>query len=202
MINDTAESVAPCLAAFDDARAQFIAYLDASGYSPNTARAYEHDLTYVRSFICKQELDWRAFTQAHAVDLVVYLREKRSYRRGAAQHPSIATVDGELTAARLNIATINRSRIVLHAGIRSAEEVRQDHIIELLDAIERFDERHDISSFRASEIAERKCCWRINTRQLRFSSTTAARLQRFLSCHQSGVPRCCVTTALCWSLAL
>jgi integrase len=58
------------------------------------------------------------------------------------------------------------SRIALHAGIRSAEEVRQHHIIELLDAIERFEERHDISSFRASEIAERKRCWRINTRQL------------------------------------
>jgi hypothetical protein len=44
MINDTVEAVAPCLAAFDDARAQFIVYLDASGYSPNTARAYGHDL--------------------------------------------------------------------------------------------------------------------------------------------------------------
>jgi hypothetical protein len=58
------------------------------------------------------------------------------------------------------------SRVALHAGIRSAEEVRQDHIVDLLDAIERFEERHDVSSFRASEIAERKRCWRVNTRQL------------------------------------
>jgi integrase/recombinase XerD len=108
MINDTAVVVAPWLAAFDDARAQFTAYLDASGYSPNTARAYGHDLTHLRSFLGEQELDWRALTPARAVDLVVYLRKKRSRRRGAAQLPSLAMVDGEAVAARLNVATVNR----------------------------------------------------------------------------------------------
>ena len=69
MINDTAVVVAPWLAAFGDARAQFTAYLDASGYSPNTARAYGHDLTHLRSFLGEQELDWRALTPAQFGDL-------------------------------------------------------------------------------------------------------------------------------------
>jgi hypothetical protein len=58
------------------------------------------------------------------------------------------------------------SRIALHTGVRSADEVRSDHIAELLAAIERFDEQHDISVFRTAGIASLKRCWRIDTRQL------------------------------------
>ena len=48
----------------------------------------------------------------------------------------------------------------------SPDEVRSDHIAELLAAIERFDEQHDISVFRTAGIASLKRCWRIDTRQL------------------------------------
>jgi integrase len=86
----------------------FVAYLKASGCSPNTARAYGHDLTHLRSFLVGQDLDWRVLTPARAVDLLIHLRDKRSRRRGAGQHPSLATVDGERATARLSTATINR----------------------------------------------------------------------------------------------
>ena len=36
------------VADFDKVRTRFVAYLDASGCSPNTARAYGHDLTHLR----------------------------------------------------------------------------------------------------------------------------------------------------------
>ena len=58
------------------------------------------------------------------------------------------------------------SRIALHTGFTSIEDVRYDHIAELHDAIGRFDQRHDVASFRASTASERKRFWRINVRQL------------------------------------
>ena len=108
MTDNPAVVIEPRLAAFDDARTRFIAYLDASGCSPNTARAYGHDLTHLRSFLVEQGLDWRVLTPVRAIDLLIYLRSKRSHRHGAAQHPSLATVDGEPAGARLSVATVNR----------------------------------------------------------------------------------------------
>ena len=96
------------LLAFDNAAAQFSVYLHASGCSPNTARAYGHDLKHLRSFLIEQVLDWHALTPARAVDLLIHLSSKRSRKRGPAQHPSLATVDGERAIPRLSTATINR----------------------------------------------------------------------------------------------
>jgi integrase len=93
--------------AFSDASARFVEYLDASGCSPNTARAYRHDLTHLHCFFIEQGLEWRALTPALAVDLLIHLRGKQSRRRGIAQYPSLATVDGE-RVPRLSGATINR----------------------------------------------------------------------------------------------
>jgi len=87
---------------------QFAAYLNAWGCSPNTARAYGHDLSHLHSFLTEQDLDWRALTPARAVDLLIYLRGKPSRRRGAAQHPSLAASDGEPSFVHLSPATINR----------------------------------------------------------------------------------------------
>ena len=101
-------AIKPCLTAFDEARIRFIKYLDASGCSPNTVRAYGHDLTYLRSFLVEQALDWFGLTPTRGVDLLIHLREKQSYRRGSAQHPSLATMDGKPVVARLSGATINR----------------------------------------------------------------------------------------------
>ena len=108
MNDNSAEAIKPCLAAFDEARIRFIKYLDASGCSPNTVRAYGHDLTYLRSFLVEQALDWFGLTPTRGVDLLIHLREKQSYRRGSAQHPSLATMDGKPVVARLSGATINR----------------------------------------------------------------------------------------------
>lgn len=94
--------------AFSEVAALFVAYLEASGCSPNTANAYDHDLTHLRSFLVEQDLDWRALTPARAVDLLIHLRDKQSRRRGAGQHPSLATMDGERATARLSTPTINR----------------------------------------------------------------------------------------------
>ena len=93
---------------FSEVAALFVAYLEASGCSPSTAHAYEHDLTHLRSFLVEQDLDWRALTPARAVDLLIHLRDKQSRRRGAGQHPSLATMDGERATARLSTPTINR----------------------------------------------------------------------------------------------
>ena len=71
------------------------------------------------------------------------------------------------------------SRIALHSGVRSADEVRSDHIAELLTAIERFDERHDISVFRTAGIASLKRYWRIDTRQLQLLLYHRGRVSEF-----------------------
>ena len=94
---------------FEEVAAQFLAYLRASGCSPNTARAYGHDLTHLAAFLVEQSLDWRALTPARAVDLLVYLRSKRSRRRGSGHHPSLVTIEGERAVPRLSAATINRT---------------------------------------------------------------------------------------------
>jgi integrase/recombinase XerD len=87
---------------------QFLAYLCASGCSPNTARAYSHDLTHLAAFLVEQGLDWRMLTPARAVDLLIHLRNKRSRRRGPGHHLSLATIEGERAVPRLSAATINR----------------------------------------------------------------------------------------------
>lgn len=94
---------------FIEAAALFVSYLEASGRSPNTVRAYGHDLTHLASFLVEQGLDWRALTPARAVDLLIHLRNKRSHRRGPGHHPSLATSEGERAVPRLSVATINRT---------------------------------------------------------------------------------------------
>ena len=87
MPNDFMSVDAPALDGFDPAAAQFSVYLDVSGCSPNTARAYAQDLSHLRSFLVEQDLEWPSLTPALAVDLLLHLRSKRSHRRGAASIP-------------------------------------------------------------------------------------------------------------------
>jgi len=107
MSNDPTSVDAPALDGFAPTATRFSVYLDALGCSPNTVRAYAQDLSHLRSFLVEQGLEWPNLTPALAVDLLVHLRSKRSHRRGAAQYPSLATVNGE-RGARLSTATINR----------------------------------------------------------------------------------------------
>jgi integrase/recombinase XerD len=104
MIDDRTNDHGP---GFDEVRLKFDEYLSASGCSPNTARAYHHDLNHLHSFFDEQRLDWQMLTPALAVDLLIHLRNKRSRRRGTAQYPVLATVDGEYVP-RLSGATVNR----------------------------------------------------------------------------------------------
>ncbi len=106
-VQASVSAVQPVL--FEEVAAQFLAYLRASGCSPNTARAYGHDLTRLAAFLVEQGLDWRALTPARAVDLLIYLRGKRSRRRGCGHHPSLVTIEGERAVPRLSAATINRT---------------------------------------------------------------------------------------------
>lgn len=108
MSEDQSAIFEPWSPMFNEVAAQFVAYLEASGCSPNTARAYGHDLTHLRSFLIEQDMDWRTLTPARAVDLLIHLRSKQSRRRGAAQYPLLAAVGGEHAIARLSPATINR----------------------------------------------------------------------------------------------
>jgi integrase/recombinase XerD len=94
---------------FEGVAGQFLAYLRASGCSPNTVRAYGHDLTHLAAFLVEQDLDWRALTPARAIDLLIHLRSKRSRRRGPGYRPSLATIEGERVTAGLSAATINRT---------------------------------------------------------------------------------------------
>ena len=144
MTDDPVSDVTPASPAFGEARARFVEYLDASGCSPNTARAYRHDLTHLHSFFIGQELEWRALTPALAVDLLIHLRGKRSRRRGAAQFPSLATVDGE-RVPRLSGATVNR---VLAAVSSFYEWAR---ITERFDGPNPITRIHDRAAARVSE---------------------------------------------------
>lgn len=58
------------------------------------------------------------------------------------------------------------SRIALHTGLRSVDDVRYDHVAELLDAIRDFDERQNVNRLRNAATSDLKRLWRIRTRQL------------------------------------
>lgn len=75
---------------FEEVAGQFLAYLRASGCSPNTVQAYGHDLTHLVAFLVEQGLDWRALTPARAVDLLIHLRNKGSRRPTRTRAPSVA----------------------------------------------------------------------------------------------------------------
>jgi integrase len=94
---------------FQEVAGQFLAYLRVSGSSPNTVRAYGHDLTHLAAFLVEQGLDWGVLTPTGAVDLLIYLRDKGSRRRGPGYRPSLTTIEGERAIGRLSAATINRT---------------------------------------------------------------------------------------------
>ncbi|MBN8903741.1 MAG: tyrosine-type recombinase/integrase [Rhodospirillales bacterium] len=144
MSNDSISIDAPALGGFDPAASQFSVYLDASGCSPNTARAYAQDRSHLRSFLVEQGLEWPSLTPALAVDLLLHLRNKRSHRRGAAQYPSLATVNGE-RGARLSTATINR----VLAAVSSFYE--WGRITERFDGPNPITRVHDRAAARVSE---------------------------------------------------
>jgi integrase/recombinase XerD len=93
---------------FAEATKLFLVYTQASGCSPNTTRAYQHDLTHLSSFLSTHGVDWVDLTPAGAVDLLTHLRAVPSRRRGQPRHPSLAAVEGQAIGPGLTAATINR----------------------------------------------------------------------------------------------
>ena len=144
MTDDLTSNTGLAMPTFAEASAGFLVYIKESGCSPNTARAYGHDLTHLHSFLVEQGLDWRALTPALAIDLLIHLRGKRSRRRGAAQYPSLTTVDGE-PVARLSGATVNR----VLAAVSSFYEWAK--ITERFDGPNPITRIHDRAAARVSE---------------------------------------------------
>ena len=55
---------------------RFLAFVLASGGSPNTALAYGYDLRYLFEFLDERGLDWTEFGPAVALELLGWLRRR------------------------------------------------------------------------------------------------------------------------------
>ena len=108
MDSDQALTPAKATLGFDAAVGLFLTYMQACNYSPNTVKAYRHDLSLLSSFLISNDLDWRRLTPERAVDLLIYLRGIPSRRRGEHLHPMLAVTDGRVAKPGLSVATINR----------------------------------------------------------------------------------------------
>jgi integrase/recombinase XerD len=91
-----------------DATAEFLTYIEATGCSPNTIRAYAHDLAHLSRFLLSADIAWQDLTPERAVDLLVHLHAVPGRRRGRLRSPSVAVVDGAIAVPGLSPATINR----------------------------------------------------------------------------------------------
>lgn len=87
---------------------KFLAHVGARGNSPNTVRAYAHDLDHLWRFLDANGLVWNQLTPERAYDLLAYLRALPSRRRGAPRGPVLAASGGD-TSFRLAPTTINRA---------------------------------------------------------------------------------------------
>ena len=91
-----------------DAMAEFLSYIRATGFSPNTVKAYTHDLAHLGRFLRAADLAWQHLTPERAIDLLVHLSNAPSRRRGRPRGPSLAVIDGSVAEPGLSPATINR----------------------------------------------------------------------------------------------
>jgi integrase len=94
---------------FMSATAEFLVYIEASGCSPNTTKAYAHDLAHLSLFLTAADISWTDLTSERAVDLLVHLRTVPSGRKGPSRTPSLAVVKGTAALPGLSAATINRA---------------------------------------------------------------------------------------------
>lgn len=95
---------------------EFLAYVAARGCSPNTVRAYAHDLARLWRFLAAAALTWDTLTPARASDLLQYLRSVPSKRRGAASVPVLVVNRETATVGpKLSPATVNRALAAISA---------------------------------------------------------------------------------------
>ena len=69
-------------------------------YSPNTVRAYAHDLQKLLQFLQLRDLTVEEFTPARAVEFIDWLRTRSSQRKAQRLDLALTAEDGRLLAAR------------------------------------------------------------------------------------------------------
>ncbi len=84
-----------------EAANEFLALLTARSYSPNTIRAYAHDLQKLFCFLAEQEVGYEAFGPRLAVEFLRFLRTRPSTRPAQRLGVSLATTDAEAARGRL-----------------------------------------------------------------------------------------------------
>lgn len=77
---------------------RFLAFVLASGGSPNTALAYGYDLRYLFEFLDERGLDWKEFSPAVALELLGWLRRRPSRRAAHRLGLGVAVPRGRLLA--------------------------------------------------------------------------------------------------------
>jgi integrase/recombinase XerD len=80
--------------------AEFLRLLVVRDYSPNTVRAYAHDLQKLYQFLQLQGLTAEQFTPARAVQFVQWLRTRSSQRKAQRLDLALTAEGGRLLAAR------------------------------------------------------------------------------------------------------
>jgi integrase/recombinase XerD len=101
---DRVEGVVASVSVVDSAGAQvaeadrFLAFVLASGGSPNTALAYGYDLRYLFEFLDEGGLDWTEFSPAVALELLGWLRRRPSRRAAQRLGLGVAEPQGRLLA--------------------------------------------------------------------------------------------------------
>lgn len=84
---------------------RYLAYLGARGCSPNTVRAYAHDLLHLWRFLERERLAWSELRPRSAMEILAFLRSESSRAAGQRLSPSAV---GHTGAPALSAATINR----------------------------------------------------------------------------------------------
>jgi integrase len=97
LVDDAGQAVEPV--------AGYLRYLRARGCSPNTVRAYAHDLLHLWRFLEHAGLAWDELQPRSSIDLLGFLRAEPA--SGRAQRLSLASV-GPTGAALLAASTVNR----------------------------------------------------------------------------------------------
>ena len=102
---------------------RFLSFLTDAGRSPNTVKAYAHDLRDWFAFLAGRALDWAAVSVEDVAAFVAWLRLPPSARgAGVAvlplgEHCSAATINRKLAAVGSMYQHASRSGLAVHAAL-------------------------------------------------------------------------------------